>query len=43
MTAYPMGTYFVEYVPSPNPDRAVWTGKIVVVRQVDDLVNQSIQ
>ena len=32
MTAYPMGTYFVEYVPNPNPDRAVWTGKVVVVR-----------
>ncbi len=33
MSAYAEGTYSVEYVPKDNPERRVWTSRVVVLRE----------
>jgi hypothetical protein len=33
MSNYAEGTYSVEYVPRDNPERRVWTSRVVVVRE----------
>jgi len=33
MSAYAEGTYSVEYVPRDNPERRVWTSRVVVVKE----------
>jgi hypothetical protein len=33
MSAYAVGTYSVEYVPRDNPERRVWTSRVVVVKE----------